>query len=57
MCGILWTVWWSEAMNKTDNLHHLDRHLVRAGFMPLAPISLSVALFDAAFGLALRLPG
>lgn len=44
-------------MNKTDNLHHLDRHLVRAGFMPLAPISLSVALFDAAFGLALRLPG
>ena len=57
MCGILSIVWWNEAMGSTDNLHQFDRHMVWAGFIQLAPISLFVAVFGAAFGLALRLPG
>lgn len=37
--------------NNTD-LHQLDRSLVWAGFRQLAPISLFVTVFGAAFGLA-----
>lgn len=40
-------------MIDADNpLHGFDRHMVWAGFTKLAPISLFVAIFGAAFGLA-----
>ena len=60
MCSILWIVWWSDlkisdhhGMTDTDHhLHQFDRHMVWAGFIQLAPISLFVAIFGAAFGLA-----
>jgi len=40
-------------MTDADNeLHHFDRRMVWAGFRQLAPISIFVTLFGAAFGLA-----
>lgn len=36
----------------TDNLHGFDHRMVWAGFTKLAPLSLFVAIFGAAFGLA-----
>src|SRR3546814_12075341 len=35
-----------------SELHHFDRRMVWAGFRQLAPISIFVTLFGAAFGLA-----
>ncbi len=51
MCGILWIAWWSDSkisdhygMTDADHpLHQFDRHMVWAGFIQLAPISLFVA--------------